>query len=134
MHASLLSLFRSRVTRIRLEGRTIGDRIAPGQEDFGSIARRHDNLVFFRYWHALKAEECAGCLGPLFSSAHQWAAEHDDTSRNQPPLEKVAARQALDQDLGKTGIGGGIGYRLIMVLHGLGSFRHHSSVAKYMVM
>jgi hypothetical protein len=133
VHASLLGLFRRRVTGIRLEGWTIGDRIAPGKEDFGSVARRHDNRVFLRYWHALKAEKRAGCLGALSPSAHQWAAEHGHTSRHQPSLEKAAARQALNQDLGETGIGGGIRHRLIVVLHGPGSFRHYSSVAKYVV-
>jgi hypothetical protein len=134
MHTSLLGLFRSRITGIRLECWSISDRIAPGKEDFGSIARRYNNRVFFRYWHAVKVEECVGCLGAMSPSAYQWAAEHGDTSRNQPSVEKAAARQALDQNLGETGIGGSIGHSLIVVLHGPGSFRHHSSVAKYMVM
>jgi hypothetical protein len=134
VHTSLLGLFRSRVTGIRLECWSSGDRITPGKEDFGSIARRYDDGILFRYRHALKAQERASGLGALSPSTYQGAVEHGETSRNQPSLEETAARQALDQDLSETGMRGGRGHRLIVVLHGPGSFRHRGWVAQYMVM
>jgi hypothetical protein len=104
MHASLLGLFRGRVTGIRLERWPSGDRIAPGIEHFGSIAGWHDDCILFRHRHTRKAEERASCFGALSSPAHQWAMEHGHTSRNQPSLEEAAARQVLDQYLRETGI------------------------------
>src|SRR5262245_41398363 len=104
MHASLLGLFRGRITGIRLERWPIGDRVAPGIEHFGSIARRHDDCILFRHRHARKAEERAGCLGTLSTPAHQWAMEHGHTSRNQPSMQEAAARQVLDQYLRETRI------------------------------
>jgi hypothetical protein len=92
MHASLLGLFRSRVTGIRLKRWPIGDRITPGIENFGSIARRHNDCILCRHQHAWKAEECTGCLGALSSPAHQWAMEHGYASCNQPSLEEATAR------------------------------------------